>query len=132
MAIHGIGLPSSYQLTRPAAEQNNASKGNSNNRLSRDTSAEQSSSTIAVNSDKTDNSQSALLAPVVQSVSTTETTTSRKNINEIETARRQYQLQSDRNNQNGPTGKALQSFLEVADYERKDELNTMLGIDIFI
>lgn len=132
MAIPGIGIPSSYQLARPAAEQNTASKGNSNNRLGRDASAEQSSGSLAVNNDKTDNSQSALLAPVVQSVATTESTTSRKSISEIETARRQFQLQADKNNQNGPTGKALQSFLEVADYERKDELNTMLGIDIFI
>ncbi|MCP4272379.1 MAG: hypothetical protein GY781_10490 [Gammaproteobacteria bacterium] len=131
MAIPGIGLPSSYQLARPAAEQNNAAKGGSNNRLSRDASAEQSSNTIAT-SDKTANSKNALLAPIEQSIATTETTTSRKSLTEIETARRQFQLQSDKNNQNGPTGKALQSFLEVADFERKDEMNTMLGIDIFI
>ncbi len=131
MAIPGIGLPSSYQLARPSAEQNNAPKSGSNTRLSRDASAEQSSNTIAT-TDKTENSKNALLAPVEQSIATTETTTSRKSLTEIETARRQFQLQSDKNNQNGPTGKALQSFLEVADFERKDEMNTMLGIDIFI
>jgi len=132
MAIPGIGLPSSYQLARPSAEQNNASKGGSNNRLNRETIAEQPTNTTAANNDKTENSKSDLLAPVEQSIATTESTTSRKSLTEIETARRQFQLQRDKNNQNDPTGKALQSFLEVADFERKDEMNTMLGIDIFI
>ncbi|MCP4414626.1 MAG: hypothetical protein GY808_18885 [Gammaproteobacteria bacterium] len=127
----GICLSPSCQLARPDAEQNNALKGGSNNRLSRDAAAEQSSNTIAT-TDKTVNSKNTLLAPVEQSIATTETTTSRKSLTEIETARRQFQLQSDKNNQNGPTGKALQSFLEVADFERKDEMNTMLGIDIFV
>jgi len=45
---------------------------------------------------------------------------------------KRLQYQSERNNLKGASGKAVQSFLEVADYERKDELTGMVGIDIFI
>jgi len=131
MAIPGIGLQSSYQLTRPFADQQNSSKSENKNRATRELPTEQTQAT-ATSTDKSENSKTALLAPVEQSANSTEADTSRKNLVEIETARKRFQLQKEENNDKGPSGKALQSFLEVANYERKDELTNMVGIDIFI
>ncbi len=129
MAIPGIGLQSPQQLARPLADQQGSAKSANKNRTSSELAAEQASSTNLT--DKKQSSNTELLAPVKPSIDSTRTETSRKNLVEIETSRKRFKLQKELG-MKGAQGKAVQSFLEIADFERKDELSNLVGIDIFI
>ena len=138
MAISGIGLQSNLQFPSRNSNQraaNNAGSGNQivkdNNNSSKNEKLSSSVASSVGGSSESTNTKTPLFAPVSQSANTIKSDTSRKNLVEVETARNRFKLQSD-NQDKSKLGKSVQSFVDVANFERKDELQEIVGIDIFI
>jgi hypothetical protein len=123
MAVPGIGLQSTAQFAPRSTAQRNLSKSGSN-KLSTQPSKNETQSTNVSNTEQGSTPKSVLFSAVPKTTNTSESVSSRKNLTEIENFRSRFQIQE--------SNKAVQSFLEVADLERKDELTSLLGIDIYI
>ena len=81
---------------------------------------------------KSTETKTTLFTPVPANANTSKNTSSRRDLAEVETIRNRFQLQKEGGSYQGESGKAVQSFLDVADFERKDELTTLVGIDLFV
>ena len=122
MAIPGIGLLTTTQFAPRSAEQRGNAQKNEN----------QTAITVSNEAAQTTNSKATAFAPVPASTNSNKSTTSRQDLAELETLRNRFQLQQESKTPQGESGKALQSFLDVADFERKDELTSLYGFDIII
>ncbi|MCP3675905.1 MAG: hypothetical protein GY829_15760 [Gammaproteobacteria bacterium] len=133
MSVPGIGLQTTTQFAPRPNNSRALNKGATNIQpASENTKADANSNALAA-SNQTNTGQAALLIPVTQPPNTNKSTTNqRQNLVEVETARKRFQLQGEKGQDLGGSGKAVQSFLDVADYERKDDLATLVGIDIYI
>lgn len=144
MAISGIGLHSSNQFATRSAGQHALNKDSSVNSKSSNTkSADNNLQSSVINqSNKSDGARTTLLPAVPGSSSTLKSTTSRQDLVEVETSRKRFELQNtgrgekgqgvNRQLNNSPSNKALQTFIDVADFERKDDLTNLVGIDFYI
>ncbi|PCJ45619.1 MAG: hypothetical protein COA74_15340 [Gammaproteobacteria bacterium] len=84
------------------------------------------------NSVKSTELTTTLFQSVPASPSTNQSTSSKSELSNIEANRRRFELQTESQNASGMTGRALQSFNDVASFEQKDELSSLYGIDIYI
>ena len=133
MAIPGIGLQSTTQFAPRSNEQRALNKGGANSQLATETAKTEANSSALSSSNQASANQAALLTPVPQLPNTSKPTSNpRQSLVEVETARNRFQLQGEKGRGQGSSGKAVQSFLDVADYERKDHLTNLVGIDIYI
>lgn len=131
MAVTGIGLQSTAQFAPRSNDSRALNKGGANNPLTNENTKANTNANALAASNQANTGQAALLTPVPQSPDTNKPTTNpRQSLVEVETARNRFQLQGDKGQ--GRSGQAVQSFLDVADYERKDDLATLVGIDIYI
>lgn len=125
MAIHTIGIQSAIQYELRSTEL-------------RDNQLKTTQQTIepAVAGSKSNviltEVNTSFFPPVAATTNTSKTTSSRRDLAELETIRNQFQLESQSGRLQGESAKALQSFLDVADFERKDTLTALYGIDIYI
>jgi len=122
MAISGIGSQTITQFP-----QRTATSGEKN--LSKEANI---ASTATNSTGKTAETSPTLFKSVSDTTSTNKSSTSRGDLSTIETNRKRFQLQAEARKTEGKSGKALQSFIDIANFERKDELNTTFGIDVFI
>jgi hypothetical protein len=122
MAISGIGAQTITQF--PART---ATSGEKN--LPKD-------ANIAVgqnnNTGKTTETTTTLFKTINNSTAANKSTDSKTDLSTIETNRKRFQLQTESKNLKDQSSKAIQSFSDVANFERKDELNSTFGIDIFV
>ena len=122
MAVSGIGSQTITQFpTRTATS------GENNLRKEADSSVAQNN-----NTGKTSETTTTLFKSVNNATDTNKSTDSRSDLSNIETNRKRFQLQTESKKLEGSSNKAIQSFSEVANFERKDELNSTFGIDIYI
>ena len=134
MAVPGIGLQSTTQFAPRSNDSRALNKGGASysQSASENTKAVANSSTLDT-TNQANTGQAALFTPVPQSPNSNKSTANpRQNLVEVETARNRFQLQGEKGQGQGRSGKAVQSFLDVADYERKDDLATLVGIDLYI
>ena len=122
MAISGIGSQSITQFP-----PRTASSGENNLKKEADTSV-----TLNNNTGKTSETTTTLFKSVNNTSTTNQSKDSRSDLSTIETNRKRFQLQSESQKLKDKSSKAIQSFSDVANFERKDELNSTFGIDIFI
>jgi len=121
MAIPGIGLQSIIQFP----------PRNTNQRALTDVpSKNESQSGVLPSTAESVELKSTLFTAISQPSKSDEATNSRRNL--VETVRNRFQLQNETLNRQGGPAQAVQSFLDVANFERKDELTSLVGIDIFI
>ena len=122
MAISGIG---SQTITQFPART--ATSGEKNLRKEAD-------SSVALNNNigKTTEVTTTLFKSVNNTTATNQSTDSRSDLSTLETNRKRFQLQTESQKPESRSSKAIQSFADVANFERKDELNSTFGIDIFI
>ena len=124
MAISGIGL----QVT---PQHNNRIVGPTDKQLK-----EELQATNVARSDASQNikegNKSARFPVVPIATDTNKPTSSRRDLAELETFRNKFQIQDESANAKGPSANAVQSFIEVAEFQKKDELNELVGIDIFV
>ena len=121
MAISGIGSQTITQFPQRAV--NSAEKD-----LNKTADTTQA---VKTTSDKPSETNSTRFKAVVATNETDSSRTSRRNLSEDELNRQRFQIQSESRTSQGQSGKALQSFIDVADFERKDELNNSTGFDVF-
>ncbi len=133
MAVPGIGLQTTIQFAPRSNDSRALNKDVANNPSSSEkTNADTNFNALAPSS-QANTGQAALLTPVPQSPNTSKSTTNpRQSLVEVETARNRFQLQGDKGRGQGRSGQAVQTFLDVADYERKDDLAMLVGIDIYL
>ena len=124
MAVPGIGLQTTTQYAPRSNEQRALSKDDI-------TSKNETQTAAAESTGQNSTAKGALFPTVTQSTDTTESTTSRQSLAELESIRNRFQLQQEGQKLKGQSAKALQSFLDVAEFERKDDLNSLIGLDIF-
>lgn len=122
MAISGIGSQSITQF--PART---ATSGEKNLKKEADISVAPNNNTGKASEDTT-----TLFKSVNNTSTTNQPKDSRSDLSTIETNRKRFQLQTESQKPKDKTSKAIQSFSDVANFERKDELNSTFGIDIFI
>jgi hypothetical protein len=122
MAISGIG---SQTITQFPART--ATSGEKNIRKEADLSV-----ALNNNTGKTSETTTSLFKSVNNTTGTNQPSDSRSNLSNIETNRKRFQLQTESKKSEGNSNKAIQSFSDVANFERKDELNSTFGIDVFI
>ncbi|MFT5451595.1 MAG: hypothetical protein ACI9N9_001081 [Enterobacterales bacterium] len=121
MAISGIGSQTITQFP-----PRTATSGEKNLKKEADVS-------VALNNTgKTTETTTTLFKSVNNSSAVNQSTDSRSDLSNIETNRKRFQLQTESKKPEGKSSKAIQSFSDVANFERKDELNSTFGIDIFI
>ena len=123
MAVPGIGLQSTIQFQPRNANQRGLADAATKN---------ETQTTAPGNSAEKTNNEPSLFNPVVKATQSNQVTTSRRNLAEIESVRNSFQIQKENLKLQGRPAKALQSFLDVADFERKDELTSLVGLDIFV
>ena len=124
MAIPGIGLQTTPQnLLSSSRIPVKSAVDASKNESETGNVAEKAQGTAANN---------ALFSAVPESSDVTQSISSRRGLAELEAARNRFQLQQEGLLSQGESGKAVQSFLDIANFERKDELINLVGIDIFI
>lgn len=121
MAISGIGSQATAQFAPRSVEPREKIINN-----------EPQTNLAVTNNAKSVETNTTLFTPVPANVNTSKSTTSRRDLAEVETIRNRFQLQKEGGNFQSESGKALQSFLDVADFERKDELTDLVGIDLFV
>ena len=122
MAISGIGSQTIAQF--PART---ATSGEKNLKKEADLSVATNNNTR-----KAAETTTSLFKSVNNTPTANKPTDSRSNLSTIETNRQRFQLQSESQKSEGSSSKAIQSFSDVANFERKDELNSTFGIDVFI
>ena len=122
MAISGIG---SQTITQFPARTATSGEKNLN---------KEANLTVATNNNtgKATETTTSLFKSVNNAPTTNKSTDSRSNLSTIEANRKRFQLQSESQKSEGSSSKAIQSFSDVANFERKDELNSTFGIDIFV
>ena len=134
MAVLGIALQSTAQFAPRSNDSRALNKaGTANNQPATENTKTEANSTALASTDQANSGQATLLTPVPQSPTTNQSVANpRQSLVEVETARNRFQLQGENGRGQGSSGKAVQSFLDVADFERKDDLATLVGIDIYI
>lgn len=127
MAIPSIGLSATLQYSSRSAElRENQSRNDSKTAVVTSGGDGQPKATQPTSTAIT------LFPAVTATPNINKSTTSRRDLADLEAIRNRQPLQGDSRNLQSKSGRALQSFLEVADFERKDELTNLYGIDIFI
>ena len=127
MIIPGVGSQITQALGKPSARtdanQNSELDPEQNNPASvtPNTASGQSESV-------TPNLPGAPLNPVGPANNTDAAQNSRQSLAELEAVRVRFQLQ--RESQFKSPNKAIQEFLDVADFERRDELTNLVGFDL--
>ena len=132
MAIPTIGIQPTLQYTSRTGEpRGSAAKENQSggNQLKNETQPVTSNNGGVT---QTTTTKVAVFSPVPETVNASKTTSSRRDPAQLETFRNSFQLQKENNNLTRESGKALKSFADVAEFERKDEFANRHGIDIFI
>jgi len=133
MAVSGIGLQSSTQFVpRSKNGGRDGTQDVANNKLSSKASTNELQRADTNSPVQSKSTQETRFDAVPQAANTYKSTTSRKDLTQVEASRNRFQLQQNDQKSQGRSAKALQSFLDVADFERKDDLTKMVGIDIFI
>jgi len=126
MAIPGIGLASTTQFAPRSVDSN------SNAAADKALKNESQSVSVTNSGTQTNESKPVPFTTIPALPSTNKATSSRQDLAELETNRNRFQLQQESKKLEGETGKALQSFIDVADFERKDELESLYGFNIVV
>jgi hypothetical protein len=122
MAISGIGSQVTGQFApRTAESREKIISPEPQNKLA-----------VQANTVKSPETNTTLFTPVPANANSSKNTSSRRDLAEVETIRNRFQLQKEGGSFQGESGRALQSFIDVADFERKDELTNLVGIDLFV
>lgn len=121
MAIPGIGLQSILQFAPRNTNQRGLIDGTSKN---------ETQTGILPSSTESTDPKSTLFTAISQPSSSNEATASRRNL--VETVRNRFPLQNENVKRQNRSSQAVQSFLDVANFESKDELASLVGIDVFI
>lgn len=127
MTIPGIGVASIAQFAPRTVDTNG--KLSADKQAKNEAQATVSTSNTAV---QISDSKATLFTSVPATTNTNKAISSRNSLTEIETNRNRFQLQQESPKPQGESAKALQSFLDVADYQRKDEMNSLYGFDIVV
>ncbi|RLA04345.1 MAG: hypothetical protein DRQ47_03515 [Gammaproteobacteria bacterium] len=122
MAISGISVqPNAQYVPRSVDSSEKPLKNEQQN--SQAVSSEKASQAV---------NQESRFPAISPSAENNKTATSRRDLTELETLTNSFRLQREASKPNGELDKALQSFIDVADFEHKDELASSIGIDIFV
>ena len=125
MAIPGIGTQS---LASFSPNQTGARSDVRDKSLARES---QPSTALTTANIEASTKSTTLFNPVASTNNADKSTTSRRDLSELETFRTRFQFQKA-NSPDSDSARAVQSFVDVANFESKDEFNTLYGIDITV
>ncbi len=139
MAVSGVGIQSVAQfIPRSSGElreqqlKSEQRNSHSNSGVINSNAATETNISVINSTTANDANKSELITTVPAPLNTNQATPSRRDLADAQSSRTQFQLQKESRVSSGESGRALQSFIDVADFERKDELTNLVGIDIFI
>lgn len=121
MAIPGLGPQTLIQFNQGSANKTAESNAiNKNNNV------------VSTGTSQPADTKTALFTAIPSTANTSQTETSRRDLAEVETARNRFQLQTESEKKSTSASKSLQTFIDVAEFEAKDEFQGLYGLDIFI